>query len=448
MRPKSQNNNPELFGILLTSFINKKHELYLLAQAINWQALEQHFHRYYIDFGRPGLSIRLLVGLHILKYTYKLSDEEVCRRWVENPYYQYFCGELYFRHDLKMERSSMTHFRNRVGSESLDKLLQESLGVAYSVGALDLKSLEKVAVDTTVQEKSVTYPTDGKLLYKAIERLGVAAKAEEINLRQSYIRVGKQTLHKSLRYRHAKQHNRAKRCEKKLKTWLGRMIRDIHRKVPNEEMSASLKLALSKSDKIYDMSKESKDRLYSWHAPEVECIAKGKVSKPYEFGCKVSIATNLHSAPGGHFILQAQALHGRPYDGHTLNGAIEHIKNLSGKTPKRIFVDKGYIGHNYEEKHHVFRSGQKRGVTTHLKREIKRRSVIEPIIGHAKNEGHLGLNWLKGQEGDRINACLSAVGFNFRQILAWLRLLLQFLYTYFMSATNNKLSKKFFHSYA
>ena len=226
------------------------------------------------------------------------------------------------------------------------------------------------------------------------------------------------------------------------------MIRDIYRKTEIDNRSANLKLVLDKANKIHDMSKESKNRLYSWHVPEVECIAKGKVSKPYEFGCKVSVATNLHSAPGGHFILQAQALHGRPYDGHTLNAAIEYIRSLSGKTPKRIFVDKGYIGHNYAEKHHVFRSGQKRGVTAHLKREIKRRSVIEPIIGHAKNEGHLGLNWLKGQEGDRINACLSAVGFNFRQILAWLRLLLQFLYLYFMSAMDNKSSKKFLRSYA
>lgn len=434
MRPKSQKQNPELFGILLTSFINKKHELYLLAESIDWQTIAKHFDQYYIDFGRPSLSTRLLVGLHILKYTYKLSDEEVCKRWVENPYYQYFCGELYFRHDLKMERSSMTHFRNRVGSEALDKLLQESLRVAYMQGALDLKSIDKVAVDTTVQSKSVTYPTDGKLLYKAIERLGAITKKEEIDLRQSYIRVGKAMLCKSLRYRHAKQHNRAKRCEKKLKTWLGRMIRDICRKTEIEGRSVSLKLALDKANKIHDMPKESSNRLYSWHAPEVECIAKGKVSKPYEFGCKVSLATNLNPAPGGHFILQAQAMHGRPYDGHTLNRAIEHIKSLSGKEPKRIFVDKGYIGHNYQEKHHVFRSGQKRGVTTHIKREIKRRSVIEPIIGHAKNDGHLGLNWLKGVEGDKINAILSAVGYNFRQILAWLRLLLQFLYSYFIAS--------------
>lgn len=161
--------------------------------------------------------------------------------------------------------------------------------------------------------------------------------------------VGKQTLHKSLRYRHAKHHNRAKRCEKKLKTWLSIMIRDIHRKMPNEEMSLGLKLALAKSNKIYETSKESKERLYSWHAPEVECIAKGKVGKPCELGCKVSVATNLHSAPGSHFILQAQTLYGCQYDGYTLNNAIEHIKSLSGKTPKRIFVDKGYIGHNYAD---------------------------------------------------------------------------------------------------
>jgi IS5 family transposase len=168
-------------------------------------------------------------------------------------------------------------------------------------------------------------------------------------------------------------------------------------------------------------SKESKNRIYSWHAPETECIAKGKVDKPYEFGCKVSVATNLNPGKGGHFVLHASAMHGRPYDGHTLARAINQVTALSGKEPGKIYVDRGYTGHNYENKLRVFKSGQKRGVTDQIKKELKRRTVIEPIIGHMKNDGRLGRNYLKGKSGDCINAVLAACGFNFRQILSYLR---------------------------
>jgi len=434
MYPKSDRiKNYEILGVLLTSFVNKNHELFQLAEKIDWEFLSNKFKPSYKDRGRAGVSIRLLLGLNILKYMYNLSDEEVCAMWVENPYYQYFCGELYFRHELPMDRSSMTNFRKRIGSELLEAVLQESLRTAHSVGALDLKSIDKVAVDTTVQPKSITYPTDSKLLCKAIEQLAIIAKAENIELRQSYSRVSRYMMIKSLRYRNAKQHNRANRCEKKLRTWLGRLLRDVRRKFPaDEEMSCNLKEALIKARKIYNKSPDTKDRLYSWHAPEVECIVKGKIAKPAEFGCKVGIATNLHSAPGGHFVLHAKALHGRPFDGHTLNISIEHIIQLTGKTPKRIFVDKGYTGHNYPEKQRVYKSGQKRGVTMHLKREIRRRSVVEPIIGHVKNDCRMNRNWLKGQEGDRANAILAATGYNFRRILAFLRLLLSFLLQYLL----------------
>jgi len=434
--------NLELLWTLMEEFINPEHELVQLSERIKWSQLCSSIEDCYKADGRPGLSIRLMLGLQLLKYMYKLSDEEVCARWCENPYFQYFCGEIYFRHELPIDRSSMTVFRQRIGAENLEKALQESLSVAYEVGALDPKAVDKVIVDTTVQSKAVVFPTDGKLLYRAIEHLGEVAAEQNIVLRQSYIRVAKRRHHESLRYRHAKQHNRAKRCEKKLKTWCGRIIRDIERKMP-KEASGKLYDVLHKAKRILAQTHAirdvvpSKERIYSWHMPEVECISKGKVDKPYEFGCKVSVATNLVASAGGHFILHISALHGNPYDGHTLKGAIEGIKNICQKEPKRIYVDLGYKGHNYDEgKHKVFKSHQKRGVTAQIKRELRSRSLIEPIIGHLKEDSMLGRNRLKGRVGDRVNAILTPCAFNFRQILAFIRRLCRFFIALFLSSHN------------
>jgi IS5 family transposase len=277
--------------------------------------LESKVVPYYSDEGRPGIPVRLIVGLHILKHMYNLSDESVCERWVENPYYQYFCGEEYFQHKFPIERSSMTHFRNRVGEEFCIALLQESINAAHQLGALEIKNLEKVVVDTTVQEKAITFPTDAKLRYKAIVSLAKLAKKNGIELRQSYVRVGKTAVVKTSRYRHAKQMKRARKEEKKLHTWLGRMIREIERKTENNsELKNIFKEALSKATCIHQQKKSDSNKLYSWHAPEVECISKGKAHKPYEFGCKVSITTNVIPAPAGHFVLHAKAFHNNPFE--------------------------------------------------------------------------------------------------------------------------------------
>lgn len=353
---------------------------------------------------------------------HNLSDESVCERWVENPYYQYFCGEEYFQHTFPIERSSMTHFRHRVGEDFCIALLQESLSTAHKLGALETKNLERVVVDTTVQEKAITFPTDAKLRHKAIVSLVKLAKENKIKLRQSYVRVGKTAVVKSGRYRHAKQMKRAKKVEKKLQTWLGRIIREIEKKTANNsELKNIFKDALLKATLIHQQKKSDSNKLYSWHAPEVECISKGKAHKPYEFGCKVSITTNVNPAPAGHFVLHAKAFHGRPYDGHTLNPVVNEYQAQIGIEPDRIYVDKGYQGHNYERKNHVFKSGQKCGVTASIKKELKRRSTVEPLIGHLKNDGRLGRNYLYGQLGDKVNCLMAASGYNFKLILRWLR---------------------------
>jgi len=430
MKPKRIENQPQedLFRSRLDHIINLRHELVKLADAIDWNFLESKVTPFYAAEGRPGVPVRLMAGLHILKQMYNLSDDGVCDRWVYDPYFQHFCGETYFQHDFPIERSSMTHFRHRVGEEFCVALLQESLHTAHKLGALETQQMKSVIVDTTVQPKAVTFPTDAKLRYKAIVALTELAKQHGVQLRQSYTRVGKSALIASSRYRHAKQMKRAKRVEKKLNTYLGRVIRDIERKInPDDALRLVFKEALKKANQIHTQQKTDTDKIYSWHAPEVECISKGKAHKPYEFGCKVSITTHVKPALAGHFVCHAKAFHGRPYDGHTLTLVLQEMHQQTGIIAERAYTDKGYRGHQHEGKPRVFISGQKRGVTATIKRELRRRSVVEPLIGHLKNEGRLGRNYLLGELGDKINVLLVSAGYNFKLILRWLRLLLAFI---------------------
>jgi IS5 family transposase len=397
------------------------HPLSRLTGLVDWNRLDDHFAPYYSSKGRTGLPIRLMIGLNMLKHIYALSDEEVCARWEENPYFQYFCGEVFFQHRFPIERSSLTHFRNRIDPSALEAVLQESLAIACGLGALRLKDLKSVAVDTTVQEKNVTYPTDHGLLRKAITKLAGAAQRAGVKLRQSYVRVTQRAAMKVGRYLHANQRRRANRELKFMRVRLGRLIRDVERKIEkaSDELVFTFKDTLCKAKKIWKQKRKDPDYMYSWHEPEVECIGKGKARHPYEFGNKVSIATNLRTSTkkGKYFVVHTQALHGRPYDGHTLKGAIEHIKKIVGRSPERVLVDKGYKGHKVNDTQ-VFLSGQKRGVTAAIRRDIRRRSVIEPIIGHTKHDGLMGRNYLKGRRGDLLNAILASIGFNFRQLIA------------------------------
>jgi IS5 family transposase len=364
----------------------------------------------------------LIAGLFILKHTHSLSDEVLCARWLENPYYQHFCGEQVFRHELPFDRSSLTRWRQRLGEEHLVALLQESLSVAHKTGALGTKDLERVAVDTTVQPKAVAHPTDARLMYRAIEKLVALAKREGVPLRQSYIRVGKWASIMVGRYTHAHQFKRARRMLKFLRTRLGRLIRDISRKIDGDgELEAVFVALLSLATRVRQQDQHQRGRkVYALHAPEVECIGKGKARAPYEFGCKVSVATPVTSPKGGQFVLHAKALHGNPYDGHTLGPILAGLEALTGIETRRIHVDKGYRGHNHTHKFRVWISGQVRRVTATIRREMKRRAAVEPVIGHLKAEHRMGRNYLKGPEGDRINAVLAAAGYNFGLLLRWL----------------------------
>ena len=445
MRPRErrESGGQDLFRSRLDQVINMDHALVKLARTIDWRFLEEKFGAVYKDGpGQPPLPTRLMAGLAILKHTYNFSDEVVCELWLENPYYQYFCGEEFFQHRLPLDRSSMTHWRNRMGEERLQALLQESLAVATKTGAMKPGDLARVIVDTTVQPKNITFPTDAKLLNRAREKLVKLAKQLGVELRQSYTRVGKFALIQHQRYAHAKQFKRANRSLRKLKTYLGRVIRDIARKIdgdPRFEAAFAHLLSLARRVRAQERGQRG-PKIYSLHAPEVECIGKGKAHKPYEFGVKVSVATTLKHSKGGQFVIHAQALPGNPYDGHTLAGVIPAIEQLVGHTVERLHADAGYRGHNAppEYKFKIYTSRQKRRVTPQIKREMKRRAAVEPVIGHLKEDHRMDRNYLAHRHGDFNNAVLAAAGYNFRRLIRWLRILLRVFLAMLLAPPNTR----------
>jgi IS5 family transposase len=421
----------DLFRPALDQIIDLKHPLALLAEKIDWSFIDERFRSVCHEGpGQPPLATRLVAGLFILKHMHNLSDEVLCARWIENPYYQFFCGEAVFRHELPFDRSSMTRWRQRLGEDHLVALIQESLSVAHKTGALETKDLERVVVDTTVQPKAIAHPTDARLMHRAIAKLVTLAKRSGVPLRQSYARVAKRAAIMVGRYTHAHQFKRAGRALKFLRTRLGRVIRDINRKIDgNDELKARFAPLLDLAIKVrHQDHRQRGPKVYALHAPEVECIGKGKARTPYEFGCKVSIATPVTQPKGGQFVLHAKALHGNPFDGHTLGPMVADMETLTGIEARRIHVDKGYRGHNHPNRFRVWISGQVRRATTAIRREMKRRAAVEPVIGHVKAEHRMDRNYLKGRDGDRINAVLAAAGYNFGLLLRWLAALLRALF--------------------
>ena len=431
MAKPRDNRQKDLLRPALEDIIDLDHPLVRLAREIDWPFLDGRFASVCTSGpGQPPLPTRLVAGLFILKHLHDLSDEVLCARWLENPYYQFFCGELSFCHKLPFERSSLTHWRQRLGEEQLVALVQESLSVAHRTGALATRDLERVVVDTTVQPKAIAHPTDARLCHRALEKLVDLAKRNGVPLRQSYRRVAKRAVIMIGRYTHAQQFKRARRQLRFLRTRLGRVIRDIRRRIDgNEALKQRFANLLALAHRVrFQDHRQRGPKVYSLHAPEVECIGKGKARAPYEFGCKVSIATPATKPKGGQFVLHAKALHGNPFDGHTLGPVITELEQLTGIETRRIHVDKGYRGHNHKEKFRVWISGQARRVSRPIRREMKRRAAVEPVIGHAKAEHRMGRNYLKGRDGDRINAVLAAAGYNFALLLRWLARLLRALF--------------------
>ena len=426
MPPKTpEPSSGDLFRMLLENIVDQNHELVRLTRLIDWGRFDDAFGAFYNDQkGREGLPTRLMAGVHLLKHMKGLSDEQVCAAWLENPYFQAFCGEIYFQHELPFDRSSMTRWRQRIGSDALEILLAETIAIALKTKAVNTRQLERITLDTTVQTKAIAHPSDSHLIVRAIEWLNRAARKHGIKLRQSFMRLAPRAKKEAARLMHTGGHKQGMRWVRKLRTWLGRLIRDIERKIAGDVVTKTqFTNVLERSRKIFEQKKTDKNKLYALHASEVECIGKGKARTRYEFGVKTSIATINEKAKGGQFVVGSQALPDNPYDGHTLGNQIDQVERLTGIPVQRAYGDRGYRGHKVEREGLDVIITHTRGIVSPtIKREMRRRSAIEPIIGHMKQDGHLERNHLKGAQGDAINAILTAAGHNLRLLARWLRL--------------------------
>ena len=414
MKPKPQPRDDfELFQAHFDQILNVDHELLQLARKIDWSRFDVAFaDSYSEDMGAPAKAMRLMVGLHYLKYTFNQSDELLLERWVENPYWQSFCGYTHMQHDCPIHPTSMTKWRNRVGAERLEEFLKETIDLAVREKQVSLRDLRRVNVDTTVQEKNVTFPTDSKLLHKAVEKLVHAARSRGIRLRQSYVRVGKKAAIKASRYAHAKQYKRMRRQLRKLRTYVGRLIRDIRRKAAR--MDDDLTTLLFRTDRIRQQQPKDSHKLYSLHEPEVQCISKGKAHKRYEFGQKVAVATTN----GDNWVVTSRLMTHNPYDGHTLAETLAAVESVTGIMITDAYVDKGYRGHDYTGSAEVHIAGQRyKGASRSERRRRRRRSAVEPKIGHLKSDHRMDRCFLAGLQGDATNAVLAAAGANMRKLL-------------------------------
>jgi IS5 family transposase len=390
--------------------LSNKHPLYILAEHVNWQLFEDSFKKHYKEnFGRPAKPIRLMVALLMLKHIRNLSDESVVEQWAENAYYQYFSGERVFAAKAPCEASELVHFRNRIGAEGVELIFRESIRINGKGGKED-----KASIDTTVQEKNITYPTDSKLHRKIIKKcIGIADKTGLV-LRQRYTRTLKK-LSVEQRFRnHPKNGAKARKADKKVKTIAGRLVRELQRKLPAENYKTDLELF----ERVLLQKRQDKNKVYSLHEPDVVCISKGKEHKKYEFGSKVSITVTQNSG----VIIGAINIQGNDYDGHTLDAALEQQQRLTGHTLKEVFVDRGYRGRKevlgttiHTPK--TFSSKLTNYRKTKLKAGFTKRAAIEAKIGHLKSDHRLSRNFYKGIKGDNINVMLAAAAMNFKRMM-------------------------------
>ena len=416
-RPEEQD---DLLRPRLVDMIDGRHELVKLAALIDWEVFEREWAGFFPSHrGRPAAEPRLVAGLLYLQHAYRLSDEAVVARWVENPYFQQFTGETFFQHRPPIDPSSLTRWRGRIGEEGVEWLLTQTIRAGQKSGMIDEDSARRVAVDTTVMEKNITYPTDARLYERARDQLTALAQEAGVDLRQTYARLAPRLALQVGRYAHAKQFKRMRKALKKLKGYTGRVMRDLRRQledIPEGNLRDRIIAKLALVSQLLHQQPKGADKLYALHEPEVDCISKGKARVRYEFGCKVSVATTLDEG----FVVGMRSFPGNPYDGHTLNEALEQVEILTDQRPDLAVVDRGYRGHGVEATR-VLISGTRRGLTPKLIADLRRRSAIEAEIGHMKTDGRLTRCPLKGTVGDAIFAVLCACGHNIRKILAHLR---------------------------
>ena len=407
-----------IFKIPLNQFINPNHELFLLSKKIDWEKVEEDFSQYYcIDNGRPSIPIRKIVGVILLKRVYNQSDESVVERWKENPYWQYFCGETYFQHEQPFDPTELIKFRQRIGEPGAEKIL------SLTIHLFEKKEIEEkeVLIDTTVQEKNITFPTDTKLQKKIIEKCRKIADKEGIVLRQSYKRILKQLMIDQRFRQHPKRRKKANAAARKIKTIAGRVVRDIERKMNDEQLQRYAADLIIFKLKLKEQ-KNTKNKIYSLHEPHTKCIAKGKESKQYEFGNKTSIVKTRKSG----IIIGALAFKENIYDGDTLGPQLEQIEQLTNYQPEYGIVDRGYRGKSTVRETKIV-SPKKLPASTNnyqkqkIRKQFRARAGIEPVIGHIKHDHRMIRNYLSGELGDTLNTLLAAAGFNMKKMLRRLK---------------------------
>ena len=403
-----------IYQVPIVQFINKDHELYQLSERINWEEIERYLSEYYcIDNGRPSVPIRKIVGVILLKMMFNESDESVVDRWKENPYWQYFCGEVNFQHHWPFDPTELIKFRNRLGEKGMERILKISIDL-FSKKEIQEK---RVLVDTTVQEKNITYPTDPKLQKKIIEKCRKIAKDEGIILRQSYTRTLKQLMIDQRFRSHPKRRKKANAAARKIKVIAGRIVRDVERKL-NEEQLLRYYHELLLFKQVLNQKQKDQNKIYSLHEPDVRCIAKGKEAKKYEFGNKVSIVKTMKSG----IIVGALSFSTNPYDADTLDPQLRQVEKLTGQLPKTAIADRGYRGKKRVLETDIVIPGKLPAYATNYQKQKTRtyfraRAGIEPVIGHVKHDHRMIRNYLSGTQGDAINTLLAATGFNMMKML-------------------------------
>lgn len=430
IKPDFQQN---LFKTRLTDLINLEHPLVKLAQEISWDKMEVEFENLYSNQGRPSIPIRKIAGMLLLKEMFKESDESVVERWIENAYWQYFTGEEFFQTKQPFDPSEFVHFRKRLKEEGLEFLLSQSVSLHPKA-----KNEKEVQIDTTVQEKNITFPTDAKLAKKVIDNCAKIAHKEGIEQRQTYKRISKQHLRDAYFGHHPKRKKKAVMARKKLRTIGLRVVRELERKLP-QELRKQYEGEFVIYKKVLTQERNTKDKIYSLHEPQTACIAKGKAHKAYEFGTKVAVVRGRKTG----IITAVKRFSGNPHDSKTLEESLaqsERVRTkIGGTRPEITSTDRGFRGQTQVGTTQILIPKNSKEKTKY-KQEVARkrfraRAAIEPTISHLKRNHSLGLNFLKGVLGDVHNALLAGIGYNLKlrfnqikeQIVFWLQLLFNFL---------------------